>query len=46
MGADVLVNSGKVDAAVEVKKLTEGRGADAVFFIKDRNKYLCWICGG
>lgn len=20
--------------------------ADAAFFIKDRNKYLCWICGG
>ena len=31
MGADVLVNSGKVDAVEEVKKLTEGRGADAVF---------------
>lgn len=31
MGADVLVNSGEVDAVEEVKKLTEGRGADAVF---------------
>lgn len=31
MGADVLINSGKVDAVEEVKKLTDGRGADAVF---------------
>lgn len=31
MGADVLINSGKVNAVEEVKKLTEGRGADAVF---------------
>ncbi len=31
MGADVLINSGQVDPVEEVKKLTEGRGADAVF---------------
>lgn len=31
MGADILINSGKVDAVEEVKKLTDGRGADAVF---------------
>lgn len=31
MGADVLINSGEVDAVEEVKKLTDGRGADAVF---------------
>ena len=31
MGADVLINSGKVDAVEEVKRLTDGRGADVVF---------------
>ena len=31
MGADILINSGKTDAVEEVKKVTEGRGADAVF---------------
>lgn len=31
MGADILINSGEVDAVEEVKKLTDGRGADAVF---------------
>lgn len=31
MGADIVINSGKVDAVEEIKKLTEGRGADAVF---------------
>ena len=36
MGADVLVNSGKVDAVEEVKKLTEGRGADAVLDVYKR----------
>ena len=32
------------------EKVVEGAwapfSADAAFFIKDRNKYLCWICGG
>lgn len=31
MGADILINSGEVDAVEEVKKLTDGLGADAVF---------------
>ncbi len=31
MGADVLINSGETDAVEEVKRLTDGRGADAVF---------------
>ncbi len=31
MGADILINSGKVDPVDEIKKLTDGRGADAVF---------------
>lgn len=31
MGADVLINSGMCDPVDEVKKLTDGRGADAVF---------------
>ena len=31
MGADILVNSREVDPVEEVKKITEGRGADAVF---------------
>lgn len=31
MGADILINSGKCDAVEEIKKLTDGRGADAVF---------------
>ncbi|MEF2805043.1 MAG: alcohol dehydrogenase catalytic domain-containing protein [Massilistercora timonensis] len=31
MGADILINSGEVDPVDEIKKLTDGRGADAVF---------------
>ena len=31
MGADILINSGEVDPVEEVKRLTDGRGADAVF---------------
>lgn len=31
MGADILINSGKVDPVEEVKRFTDGRGADAVF---------------
>ncbi len=31
MGADVLVNSGEVNAVEKVKELTDGRGADVVF---------------
>lgn len=31
MGADILINSGKTDPVKEIQKLTEGRGADAVF---------------
>ena len=31
MGADILINSSETDAVEEVRKLTDGRGADAVF---------------
>ena len=31
MGADILINSGKSDPVKEIQKITEGRGADAVF---------------
>ena len=31
MGADILINSGKTDPVKEIQKITEGRGADAVF---------------
>lgn len=31
MGADILINSGETDAVEEVKKYTDGIGADAVF---------------
>lgn len=31
MGADVLINSGTCNPADEIRKLTDGRGADAVF---------------
>lgn len=31
MGADILINSGETDPVEEVKKITDGRGADAVF---------------
>jgi len=31
LGADILINSAKVDAVEKVKELTDGRGADVVF---------------
>lgn len=31
LGADILINSGEVDAVEKVKELTDGRGADVVF---------------
>ena len=31
MGADILINSGEVDPVDKIKKITDGRGADAVF---------------
>lgn len=31
MGADILINSGETDPVDEIKKLTDGRGADVVF---------------
>ncbi len=31
LGADVVINSGKVDALAEIAKLTDGQGADQVF---------------
>lgn len=36
----------KGEKVMSLGTFLNGRAADDAFFIKDRNKYLCWICGG